>query len=77
LSKEFPVYRQGHELIVVGRRHMIRFLARVEHADLARLQAPATPDGVFVRGQDGKAAKAAGRGQPSMRIIRLTATRKT
>jgi hypothetical protein len=60
LSKEVPVHHQAHQLIVVGRRHMIRFLARVEHSDLARLQAPATPDGDFVRGQDGKAAEAAG-----------------
>jgi hypothetical protein len=39
---------------------MIRCLAWVEHSDLAHLQAPATPDGVFVGGQDGKAAEAAG-----------------
>src|SRR5262245_35065641 len=41
---------------------MIRFLVRIEHPDLARLQAPATPDSVFVGGQNGTAAKAAGGG---------------
>jgi hypothetical protein len=46
---------------------MIRILAWVEHPDLARLQAPAMPNGVFVRGQDGKAAKAAG-GRPAFGV---------
>jgi hypothetical protein len=67
LSNEAPVHYQGHQLIAVGRRHMVRLLARVEHPDLARLQAPAAPDGVFVRGQDGKAAKAAG-GRPTLDV---------
>src|SRR5262245_12485607 len=46
---------------------MIRIQARAAHPDLARLQAPATPDCVFVRGQDGKAAKAVG-GRPSLEV---------
>jgi hypothetical protein len=46
---------------------MIRILSWVEDSDLAHLQAPATPDGVFVVGQDGKAAKAAG-GRPTLDV---------
>src|SRR5262249_9823784 len=62
LPQELPVQRQGHQLIAVGRRQMIGYLARLAQADLARLQVPATPDSVFVRGQDGTTAKAAGGG---------------
>jgi hypothetical protein len=40
---------------------MVRLLARDKHPDLARLQAPAAPDGAFVGGQDGGATKAVGR----------------
>jgi hypothetical protein len=64
LSNGDPGHRQGHQPIVVVRRHMIRLLAWGPHPDLARLQAPATPDGAFVRGQDGKAAEAAGGANP-------------
>jgi hypothetical protein len=46
---------------------MIRYMARLIHPDLTRLQVPATPDGVFVRGKDGKAAKAAG-GRPTLNV---------
>jgi hypothetical protein len=46
---------------------MIHSQARAAHPDLARLQAPATPDGVFVRGQDGKAAKSVG-GRPTLEV---------
>jgi hypothetical protein len=67
LSNKVRVQRQGHELIVVGRRQMIRYLARLTQADLARLQVPATPDGVFVRGEDGRADKAAG-GRPTLGV---------
>jgi hypothetical protein len=49
----------------MGGRHMIRVLARDEHPDLASLQAPAPPDGVFVSGQDGSAASGAG-GRPTL-----------
>jgi hypothetical protein len=48
---------------------MIRIQARAAHPDLARLQAPATPDGVFVRGKDGTAAKAVG-GRPTLEVKR-------
>jgi hypothetical protein len=46
---------------------LIRYLARLIQPDLARLQVPAMPDGVCVRGQDGKAAKAAG-GRPTLDV---------
>lgn len=47
---------------------MIRILAWVEDSDLANLQTPAMPDGLFVRGQDGKAAKAAGGVKPTLDV---------
>src|SRR5215469_13146085 len=46
---------------------MIRYLARLTQADLARLQVSATPDGVFVRGQYRKAAKEA-RSRPTIDV---------
>jgi hypothetical protein len=67
LSNQVRVQRQAHQLIVVGRRQMIRYLARLTQADLARRQVSATPDSVFIRGQDGKAAKAAG-GRPTLGV---------
>jgi hypothetical protein len=46
---------------------MIRYLARLTQPDLARLQVPATPDGLCVLGQDGKAAETAG-GRPTLNV---------
>ena len=46
---------------------MIRYLARPIQPDLAHLEVPATPDGIFVLSQDGKAAKAAG-GRPAFNV---------
>jgi hypothetical protein len=46
---------------------MIHILARDEHPDLAHLQAPATLNGVFVRGLDRGAAKVAG-GRPTLDV---------
>jgi hypothetical protein len=69
LSKEITVHREGHQLIAIGRCYMIHFLAGIEYPDLACLQAPATPDGGLVRGQDGKAAEAAWEG-PTLDVNR-------
>jgi hypothetical protein len=67
LLNEVGVQRQGHQLIVVGRRKMICYLARPIQPDLAYLEMPATPDGLCVLSQDGKAAIAA-RGRPTFDV---------
>jgi hypothetical protein len=59
LPEQVPVHGQADEL-VVGRGDVVRFLTRNERDDLARLAAPASPEGAFVFRQDGSEAKAAG-----------------
>src|SRR5262249_50146179 len=61
-----PVHGQADEL-VVSRGDVVRFLIRNERDDLARLVAPASPEGAFVPRQDGSEPKAAG-GRGALRM---------
>src|SRR5262249_42757694 len=65
--EEIPVHGQADDL-VVGRGDVVAFLTRVERDELARLAAPASPEGAFVARQHGSEPKAAGgRGGLGMR----------
>src|SRR5262249_53259127 len=59
LPEEIPVHGQADHQ-VVGRADVVAFLTRFDRDDLARLAAPASPDGVCVPRQDGGEPKAAG-----------------
>src|SRR6516162_6517415 len=59
LPEEIPVHGQADHQ-VVGRAHVVAFLTRIDRDDLARLAAPASPDGACVPRQHGSEAKAAG-----------------
>src|SRR5262249_984647 len=61
LPEAIPVHGQADEL-VVGRGDVVALLTRVDGDELARLAAPATPEGALVGRQDGSEPEAAGRG---------------